>query len=516
MKVVLCYPSMLPGHKPKYGLQPLGILHIAGELKRRGIDVEVLDADIEGLTLREMVLRILAAEPDLVGFSIMTPQLMSASQASALLKKARPSLPIVLGGAHICSTFQDTFSFADCFDFMVYGEGELTMVEVVSKMEKGSLPDCLDGIDGVIYRNKDGLIIKNPPRQFITELDSLPSVDYDMVDITKYKIPTMVGQFAISMVITRGCPFRCIFCDAPKTMGKRIRFRSVEKVLEEIRFNYEKYSARNFVFKDSTFTANHKWVFRFCEAVIRSGIKINWRCNARVDTVNDELLSIMKRAGCFIINFGVESGHPKILRNLKKEVDIEKIYEAHKLTRKHGIRTYSTFLVGSPGETKETMLATIKIAKKIRPSLAMFFVAVAYPGTEMYEQAIKDGTVEPRWWANDVWDSSRHSAFEKRWGWTNKGALQIPEFDTESWQKRATRSFYFDPRFMWDTAIFTLKNPYFLKHLVNLGTELIPFYKIPLPWRKSQQNKNLNCFSKCPSAATWDYEKRKEVSSNEK
>ena len=108
----------------------------------------------------------------------------------------------------------------------------------------------------------------------------------------------------------------------------------------------------------------------------------------------------------------------------------------------------------------------------------MFFVAVAYPGTEMYEQALADGTIEARWWANQDWDSERHSAFEKRWGWTADGALTIPGFDAEYWQKRATRSFYLNPRFMWDTTLFTLKNPYFMRHLVNLGLELIPFYKI--------------------------------------
>jgi hypothetical protein len=128
--------------------------------------------------------------------------------------------------------------------------------------------------------------------------------------------------------------------------------------------------------------------------------------------------------------------------------------------------------------------ATIKLAKEIRPSLAMFFVSVAYPGTAMYNDAVAEGIVEPRWWANQKWDSESHSAFEKRWGWTADGALKIPGFDAEFWQKRATRSFYFNPRFIWDTALFTLKNPYFIKHLFNLGLELIPFHKITLPWKK--------------------------------
>ena len=509
MKVVLCYPSTLPGQKPKYGLQPMGILYIATVLKQHGIDVEVLDADIEGLTINEMVERILGANPVLVGFSIMTPQLMSALEAAFWLKRARPSLPIVLGGAHISSTLDDTFSLADCFDFAVYGEGELTMVEVAKKIEQGGFPDCIDGVSGVIYRNNKGEVIINPPRPFIMEIDSLPRIDYDMLDITKYRIPTVVGRYVLAMMMSRGCPFKCTFCDAPTTTGKKIRFHSPERAVEDIKYNYEKYGARSFAFRDSTFTANKKWVLRFCEAIIRSEIKIYWRCSTRVNCVDEELLKMMKRAGCYTINFGVESGHPKILKNIKKEVAIEQIYDAHELARKYGIRSYSTFIVGSPGETDETMQTTIDLARRIRPSLAMFFVAIAYPGTAMYDQAVKEGIVEPRWWANQAWDPGRHSAFQKRWGWTaDAGAIRIPGFDAEAWQKRATRTFYLRPRFIYDTLIFLLKNPYFIRDLVDLGMELLPFYKIPLPWRKSRVNEEHRRYSRCPSAATWDYEKR--------
>lgn len=485
MKILLCYPSLFPGQKPKYGLQPLGIFYIGSVLKAHGKDVKIIDADIDGLTVNEMVTGILRTNPDLVGFSIMTPQLNSVLSVLELLKKARPSLPIMLGGAHISSTFEDTFSLSDKFDFAVFGEGEETILDVIKKMEMGNFPECLEGVHGVIYRNNEGKIITNPPRSFIMDLDSLPHIDYDMLDITKYKIPTMVGRYVISMVITRGCPFKCIFCDAPITMGRKLRLRSTEQTIDEINFNRKKYGVKNFVFKDSTFTANKKWVIEFCESINKSGIKINWRCNARVDTVNDELLKIMKRAGCFIINFGVESGDPQILKNIKKEFNIDQVYKAHELTRKYGIRTYSTFMIGNPGETEESVRATIKLAKKIRPSLAMFFVSVAYPGTDMYNSAVAKGMVKPRWWTNQDWDSKQHTAFEKRWGWTANGALQIPGFDAEFWQKKATRSFYFNPRFMWDTMLFTLKNPYFFKHLFNLGIELIPVHKISLLWKEN-------------------------------
>jgi magnesium-protoporphyrin IX monomethyl ester (oxidative) cyclase len=516
MKVVLCYPSLLPGQKPKYGLQPLGVLYIAAVLRQHGIDVTVLDADIDGLTVDEIVERILAAEPDLVGFSLMTPQLMTALEASARLKQARPDLTIVLGGAHIDSTHDDTFLFADCFDFAIHGEGEYALLEVLQNMQKFGREDlarCLAGVGNVIYRDADGHIVKNPSRPFLKELDELPPVDYDMLDVTKYVIPTMRGKYVISMMLSRGCPFKCTFCDAPITMGKKLRFWSMERIIKDIRHCVEKYGCRNFVFKDSTFTANKKWADQFCDALIAAGLDIKWRCNTRVNLVPPPLLEKMHRAGCYVINFGVESGHPDILKTIQKEVAIEDVYDAHRRCRQLGIRTYATFLVGSPGETEETVRASIKVANGIRPSLAMFFVATAYPGTPLYEQAVRDGIVEPRWWATQGWDPNKNSAFQVRWGWTAKGALTIPGFDSEKWQQKATRAFYLRPFFIWDTICFTLKNPYFLRHLLNLGAELIPFYKFRLPWRRKPQATEADkqrIYSRCPSAPNWDYEKRKD------
>jgi radical SAM superfamily enzyme YgiQ (UPF0313 family) len=201
VKITLCYPALLPGQKSKYGLQPLGILYIGTLLKHEGFDVEVFDADIDGLSVHETVRRILDSKPDLVGFSLMTPQLMTALAASTLLKQIRPDLPIVLGGAHFDSTKGDTFSMADCFDFAIHGEGEYPLLQACKNLrDRGvrsadgieNLQECIEKIPSVIYRDRQtGKVVENPSSGFLKELDDLPSVDYDMVDITKYSIPTM-------------------------------------------------------------------------------------------------------------------------------------------------------------------------------------------------------------------------------------------------------------------------------------------------------------------------------------
>jgi radical SAM superfamily enzyme YgiQ (UPF0313 family) len=404
---------------------------------------------------------------------------------------------------------------ADCFDFAVYGEGEYALLEAAQRLQqpgKTSLATRLAGIANVIYRDDQGQVRINEGRPFLTNLDELPSVDYDLVDIRKYLIPTMAGRYVISMMLSRGCPFKCTFCDAPITMGKKLRFWSLDRIIKDLRHYVEKYDCHNFVFKDSTFTANKKWADQFCDALLDAKLDIKWRCNTRVNLVPPPLLEKMKRAGCYVINFGVESGHPAILKTIQKETKIEDVYDAHRRCRQLGIRTYATFLVGSPGETEETVKATIDVAKGIRPNLAMFFVNTAYPGTPLYDQALREGYVEARWWATQNWDPRKNSAFQARWGWTAKGALKIPGFDSEYWQRKATRSFYLRPFFIYDTIRFTLSNPYFLRHVINLGMELLPFYKLRGLLKSKQPPTPLereNMMARCPSASTWLHEPRK-------
>ncbi len=512
MKIALCYPSLLPGEKPNYGLPPMGILYIAAELQLAGHSVSIVDSDIEGLTAQETAERILESEPDLVGFSIMTPQVPCCLQTCHILKHMRPDLPIVIGGAHIASTLDDIFTQSRDFDFVVNGEGEVTMLEVCAKIKDGTLPDCLDWVGGVMYRDSTGTVRINPPRPFFKELDELAPIDYSLVDVFKYKIPTLPGPPVVGLMITRGCPFKCTYCDAPTTTGRKIRYHSPKRAVDDIVRLNKQFGVRGFSFRDSTFTASKKWTREFCERLIDSGVKIAWRCNTRVDCVTEELLMLMKKSGCHTINFGVESGHPEILARIKKNVEIDRIYDAHKWTRKAGIRTYTTFLVGSPGETDETIRETIEVAKRARPSMAMFFVTIGYPGTEMYREAVDEGLIEQGWWNNQRWDKDVNSAFEKRWGWSaDAGSLEIKGFDSQGWQRRATKEFYLRPRFIWDTMIFVLKNPYFLRHAIVLSKEILPLHKLRLPWKKSPINEDQKVYSRCPEAATWDYAKRDDL-----
>ncbi|MCI0732422.1 MAG: B12-binding domain-containing radical SAM protein [Methylococcaceae bacterium] len=490
----------------------MGILYIAAELQQAGHIVSILDADIDGMTAQETADHILKCQPDLVGFSIMTPQVPCCLETCLLLKRRAPDLPIVLGGAHIASTLDDIFTQSDDFDFVAVGEGEVTMLEICQNMESSRLlPDVLKGVGGIIYKSEQGDITANPPRAFFKELDEFAPIDYSLVDVFKYKIPTLPGPPVVGLMITRGCPFKCTYCDAPTTTGRKIRYHSPGRAVQDIVRLNKQFGVRGFSFRDSTFTASKRWVREFCEKLIASGVDIAWRCNTRVDCVTEDLLRLMKQSGCHTINFGVESGHPEILKRIKKDVPIETVYDAHRWTREVGIRTYTTFLVGSPGETDETIRATIEVAKKARPSMAMFFVTIGYPGTEMYREAVNEGLIEQGWWNNQHWNKDENTAFEKRWGWSaDAGSLVIPGFDSQGWQRRATREFYLRPQFIWDTLTFILRNPYFLQHAVKLSFEILPWRKLVF-WKKSRINESHKVYSRCPEAATWDYKKRKDI-----
>ncbi len=527
MRVALVYAPLLPGHVPSYGLQPLGILNIAAVLNRAGITTSVLDADILGLSIAETADRLLASAPDLVGISLMTPQLLSALALCAALKHRQPQLPIVLGGAHIDATHGDVFSMTTMADFAIHGEGELALLECCQRLEKdgarpagsigySNLRSLLADVPNVILPDRqaaDGVARVNPARPYIANLDDLPPVDYGLLGDHPYQLPMLPGPRVLSMMLSRGCPFSCTFCDAPQVMGKKLRRYSIARIVEEIRQNRDRFGTRSFVFKDSTFSASIRWATELCQAMLDARLGIRFRCNTRADLLPPPLLSLMRRAGCEAINIGVESGDPEILRRIRKEVDLASVVDAFERCRREGVRTYATLLVGAPGETDASIARTLDFALRLRPSLVNFHIAIAYPGTPLYDEAVALGQVEPRWWARQVrqgFDPRRATPFEARWGWVADGALRLPSFAAESWQRRLTRSWYLRPAFVWDSAVFSLRQPYFLRHLFSLGRELLPIAKLRtlLPGYTAPPDERLQILERCPSAPTVVYAPR--------
>ncbi|MCX6355722.1 MAG: radical SAM protein [Candidatus Aureabacteria bacterium] len=469
MKTVLIYPSLTPGIRPRYGLQPLGILYLAARLKAAGVQVEIIDAEILGLTIEATVEAALASQPDLVGISAMTPQYPAALALAKMIKKRDPRIKVCLGGSHINATQAESLRLSDAVDFLVYGEGENTLAEAVDVLRRG---DTLSGVKGVIYKDNGSLAV-NPPRPLASDIDEFPFPDFRMVPLARYRIPYLQGRPIGSMILSRGCPYSCIFCDAYVTQGKKLRRHSPERIVREIKSCRKDLHIRNYSFKDSTFTLDRAWCLELLQRFIKEKLDIRYRCNTRVDRIDSEILHTLKASGCTMLLFGVESGSQGILDKMRKGTTVQQIRHAFSLSARTGIPTYASFMLGNIGETTETARQTIELAKAINPDIALFFFTTAYPGTDLYNQALTNSLVSKDWWIKEQTLSNDY-AFSK-WLSGEGGKLRIQGFDTDYWIRKAYRSFYFRPAYLLKIVVALFKNPRYIINLLYSFPGLLSF-----------------------------------------
>ena len=361
---------------------PLGLGYLASVLRERGFKVRIIDDMVEKLSLDELMGRIRDAV--VVGITSTTPTFSAALRYARTIKRRFPDVFVILGGVH--ATFRPMDALKNDFvDAVCVGEGEETMVEVAERVEAER---SLDGVRGLVWK-ENGRIIDNGPRGFIEDLDSLPFPAYDLMPIEKYTVfGSRLEHFP--MITSRGCPFACRYCSSSLFMGRRFRFRSAENVVDEMEWLVSDFKARHIAFGDDTFTLNRKRVIEICDEIKKRGLEVDWSCSSRVDTISGELLRKMRDAGCSAIYYGVESASPEILRYYRKRIDLENVRKAVELTKKAGITTICSFIIGAPYERKEDMKATLKFALKLDPDYAQFSVLTPYPGTEIYEEAKRD------------------------------------------------------------------------------------------------------------------------------
>ena len=361
---------------------PLGLAYLAASLREAGFKVKIIDNIVEKLSFEELLKKIRNAT--IVGITSTTPTFNAALKYAKKIKEALPNVFVILGGVHV--TFKPFEALKNYVDAICVGEGEETIIEVAERIEAGK---SLKGVRGTIYREGDR-IIKNPPRKFIEDLDSLPFPAYDLLPLEKYSVlGNKLRHFPI--ITSRGCPFGCRYCSSSLFIGKKFRARSPKNVVDEIEWLVSEFGARNIAFADDTFTFSRKRVEAICDEIIRRGIEVSWSCSSRVDTINEELLKKMKKAGCKAIYFGVESANQKILDYYRKRIDLKKVFRAIRLAKKYGIMTICSFIIGAPNETKEDMKNTLKLALKLDPDYAQFSILTPYPGTEIYEEAKRKG-----------------------------------------------------------------------------------------------------------------------------
>lgn len=381
MKISLLYVQTVEGNNVN---PPLGLMYVAAVAREAGYEVQFMDVDPTEFNVVE---RVCQFSPHVIGLSFLTTEYGKAMKLSQELKKAMPGAILCCGGVH---TTLDTENVLRNFavDFCVVGEGELTFIEACKRIESGQ---PYEDINGICFL-KNNIMVKTPHRELIKNLDALPYPARDLVNFSKIYLSfpgCIKGSYVKSTAVNagRGCNFNCAYCAAPKMHSRVYRLRSPENVVQEIAYLQNTYSIKGVLFQDSTLTANRKWITNLCNEIIKRRIKFVWSCNTRVDCVNAELLQIMKKAGCIQVEYGVESGSPKILKLMNKRVDPEKAVFAVKTAQALGIRVGASFMLGNPDEEISDLEMTFELAKRINACYTIFFFSIPYPGTEFWEIA---------------------------------------------------------------------------------------------------------------------------------
>jgi anaerobic magnesium-protoporphyrin IX monomethyl ester cyclase len=373
-----------------------GLASIASYLLQYGYDVQILDPQfLHGDDAFSRYL--LEYRPHVVGITSYTPTITAAYETANQVRRTLPNSTIVIGGPH-CSYFpSETLAECGAADYVIFREGEHTMLELVRMLD--SKRHRAADILGLVHR-KDGQIMVNAPRPFL-DVNSLPLPAYHLFPLAKYTLqPTIYKRVpTLTTLVSRGCPYSCSFCHGFDVLGRKVRYREVENTLEELKLLMKVYGARGFMFYDSTFTFSRSWVVRFCEEIIRNKLDFTWMCMSRTDSVSEDVLALMRRAGCWGISFGVESANQKSLDLLKKGTTVEQNREAIRVAKKAGLYVTSTYMIGLPGEDEKDVLNTVEFAKANPTHIAHFFWPLPYPKTLFFDQCKADGGImeNPGW-----------------------------------------------------------------------------------------------------------------------
>ena len=390
LKVALVYPPYGPVRnepgiktvKENYGIFPsLSLLYVAGILEAAGCEVLFIDAHAEELSLDETVERLNRFGPDYVGYTITTYLFFQTMDRIRAIRE-KVDVPTIVGGVHLSIYPRETLGYAS-IDYAVTGEAEQALPEMLSALVRG---DDLSSVRGIAFRREDGEIIVTPKAPDC-DVDAAPFPARQLIDNSLYYSFISKYKNFSCFITSRGCPYKCIFCEQG---SKPFRARSPKNVVDELELCHHEYGIREFDFFDSSFTIRKDRVIAICDEIKRRKLDIVWAARTRVDCITDDVLKAMKSAGCSRIYYGIESGNREILATLKKSTSLEMYHDVIKRTRAHGIHTFGYFMVGNPYETEATIRQTIRLALSLDLDYAQFSKVTPMPATEMYTLLLKE------------------------------------------------------------------------------------------------------------------------------
>ncbi|NTW25483.1 MAG: radical SAM protein, partial [Lentimicrobium sp.] len=370
---------IFPNKDRRYKTVHLGLAYLAAYAREYHRDLNFLVLDTRVATSRETK-EFFNTHFDLVGITVFSPVYYEVISVFNKLKKFNPAVPVCLGGPYVTTIMEDIFRKTPA-EFAAYGEGEFTFSELISHL-KGA--KAIEEITGLMFRSKQGVIVTNPPRPYIQDLDLIPFPAYDLFPMERYPLHRMVSS--------RGCPYICAWCNSSSIWSHSYRFRSPENTIAEIEYLLKTHGKKIFVFGDNSFNISLKRVEQFCDLLLGRDIKILWSVSLRSDIMTQELAHKMKKAGCYNVAIGIESASNEILSHINKAVTIEKITDGIRMLKNAGIEVMSQFVIGSPHETLDTVKQSVEYARTSGCDYTNFYTVLPFKGTPQWDYVEKHGT----------------------------------------------------------------------------------------------------------------------------
>ncbi|MFH0803750.1 MAG: radical SAM protein [Candidatus Tagabacteria bacterium] len=379
-------------------IPPFSLGYLATAI-RKNHDVEILDGIKEKLMLGKLEKILREKRPDIIGIQVFTFHIILVRQYLNLVKSILPETKIILGGPHPSCAPDTIFDYFPGADYAFKGEAEIGLSELLDLLSKGNVSqDSLSLVPGLIWRNSGRTIVNE--QIFVENLDELGMPSWDLIRPNAYPLAPHGGFFRnypiAPIIISRGCPFSCTYCAGHLITGKKIRFRSADNVIEEIKILYHQYGIREIHIEDDNFTFSRNLVMEFCRKLKENNLNISWTCpnGVRLDTLDKDLLLAMKDVGLYSISVGIESGSERILKDMKKNLTKETIKEKINLIKECGLDVSGFFIIGYPTETKNDIIETIDFAGSLDLKRAGFSLFKPFPGTEITRNLIEKGELK--------------------------------------------------------------------------------------------------------------------------
>lgn len=407
----------------------LGLGYLGAVLEKAGFSVRIIDPGVEDIPADKIVEEVVRHRPGLVGVSSMTPNIKTAANLAGLISKALPGVSICVGGPHVTALPEETLKEFPSFDFGICGEGEGTLVNLAQNLSRGrSAPETLGNL---AFRDRGRVVVNAKAPE--VHIDELPFPAWHLYPKSKvYQLYT-----------ARGCPFKCTFC--MRVLGQKVRYRNIDSVIDEFEWVVKDYGPEWISIADETFTLGKERVEDFCRRLIGKNLhrKVKWSCNSRANLADGELYKLLYEAGCKAVGFGIESGNEGILKKINKNITVKQAMNAIGLAKAANLKTMAYFILGCPGETEDTVRETVGLATRLNTFSVSFGIMVPYPGTEIYNDAVK---------------GQGYSLLSRDWDFYDKQFGRVLEFENlpsrylESAQRKAYREFYLKNRRFFDLS----------------------------------------------------------------